>query len=125
MMIKYEIIRDQGIVIIEPLSSLQQKDFEALTKDIDEYIKAHSSVNGIIIHARSFPGWENIGAFMHHFRFVKDHHKKVKRVAVLTNSLFLTVMPSIAKLFVSPSIKHFGYDQVDDAKQWIKEPQTT
>jgi hypothetical protein len=122
-MIKYEIIRDQGIVIIEPLSALQKKDFEDLTKAIDEYIKEHGTVNGIMIHAKSFPGWENFGAFVHHIRFVKNHHKKVKRIAVLTDSKFLTVMPGIAKLFVSPEIKHFGYGQMDDAKKWIAERQ--
>jgi len=119
-MISLEINNQDGIVIIEPSGALEQSDFEKLTKEIDEYINASGVVNGIIIHTKAFPGWEGFSAFQHHMKFVKDHHRKIKRVAVVTDSRIGSIVPSIAKHFVSAGIKHFQYEEIESALQWIK-----
>ena len=120
-MILLKIIRDEGIVIIEPSGSLEKNDFEQLTKEIDAYISDRGYVNGIIIHTREFPGWESFGAFTHHMKFIKDHHKKVKRVAAVTDSKFMSIAPVIANHFVSAEVKHFDYADMESAKKWVQE----
>ena len=120
-MITFQILKDEGIVIIEPSSPLEHSDFEKLTKEIDHYIEEKGGVKGIIIHTKSFPGWENFAAFTDHMKFVKEHHHKVKRVAAVTDSKFLSIMPNIAKHFVAAEIKHFDYKDIGAAKQWIQE----
>jgi hypothetical protein len=49
-----------------------------------------------MIYTKSFPGWENFGAFVSHIKFVGGHHRKIERIAAVTDSGFLKVMPSIA-----------------------------
>lgn len=120
-MISFKILKDEGIVIIEPSSPLEQSDFEKLTKEVDAYINEKGCINGIIIHTKPFPGWENFSAFTHHMKFVKNHHHKIKRVAAVTDSKFLTIIPVIAKHFVSAEIKHFEYEEMETAKKWIQE----
>ena len=120
-MISFQIMKEEGIVIIEPSSPLEHLDFEKLTKEIDEYIEETGGVKGIIIHTKSFPGWENFAALTDHMKFVKDHHHKVKRVAAVTDSKFLSIIPSIATHFVAAEIKHFDYEEMEPAKQWIQE----
>lgn len=119
-MISVKIFREEGIVIIVPSSSLEQSDFENLTKEVDAYIEDKGILKGIIIHTKAFPGWEDFSGFIHHVKFVKDHHKKVARVAVVADSKFLTIAPPLVKLFVSAEIKHFDYDDIENAKQWIQ-----
>jgi hypothetical protein len=119
-MISLQIMKEEGIVIIEPSSPLEHPDFEKLTKEIDEYIEEKGGVNGLIIHTKSFPGWENFAAFTGHMKFVKDHHHKIKRIAAVTDSKFLSILPSIAKHFVAAEIKHFDYEEMETAKQWIQ-----
>jgi tRNA U38,U39,U40 pseudouridine synthase TruA len=119
-MISLEINKIDGIVIIEPSGALEQSDFEELTKEIDDYIHARGVVNGIIIHTKAFPGWEDFSAFQHHMKFVKDHHRKIKRVAVVTDSKVGSIVPHIAKHFVSADIKHFEYESMASARTWIK-----
>jgi hypothetical protein len=119
-MISFEIMKADGIVIIEPSGALEQTDFEKLTSEVDEYIKEKDYLNGIIIHTKDFPGWESFGAFTHHMKFIKDHHKKIKRVAAVTDSKFMSIAPMIAKHFVSAEVKHFDYADMDAAKKWIK-----
>jgi len=122
-MIDYQILEDQGIVILEPSGSLSKEDFENLTRDVDAFIERHGHVNGLIVHAKSFPGWENFGAVSHHISFVKDHHKKINRVAIATDSTFLSIAPEIVKHFVSAEVMHFGYEDLASAQKWIAESQ--
>ena len=119
-MISFEILRDEGIVIIEPSGSLEKTDFERLTEKVDEYITEMGYINGMIIHTKDFPRWESFGAFMHHMQFIKDHHKKVKKVAAATDSKFMSIAPVIANHFVSAEVKHFDYADMETAKKWIK-----
>jgi hypothetical protein len=120
-MISFEIMKAKGIVLIEPSGALEKTDFERLTKEIDAYISDQSYVNGIIKHTKDFPGWESFGAFTHHMKFIKDHHKKIKRVAAVTDSKFMSIAPMIANHFVSAEVKHFEYTDLDAAKKWIQE----
>ena len=120
-MISFEILKEEGIVVIEPSDPLSKEDFEMLTGDVDAYIDENGPIRGIIIHTKSFPGWNNFSAFIHHVKFVKDHHRKVRRVAAVTDSKFLTIVPIIAKHFVSAEIKHFDYEDMENAKKWVKE----
>jgi hypothetical protein len=120
-MISFEIMKTDGIVIIEPSGALEQTDFERLTEEIDTYINEKGYVKGIIIHTKDFPGWERFGAFTHHMKFIKDHHKKIKRVAAVTDSKVMSIAPMIANHFVSAEVKHFNYADMDTAKKWIQE----
>lgn len=120
-MISFVILREEGIVVIEPSGALEQADFARLTREIDSYINDKGQMNGLIIHTKAFPGWESFEAFTHHMKFVKDHHQKVKRVAVVTDSKFMSLAPNIAYHFVSAEIKHFDYTGMDEAKEWILE----
>ena len=92
-----------------------------MTNDVDTYINEKGPIRGIMIHTESFPGWEDFSAFIHHMKFVKDHHRNIRRVAAVTDSKFLKIVPSIAGHFVSAEIKHFAYADMDAAQKWIRE----
>ena len=120
-MISFEIMKADGIVIIEPSGALEQTDFEQLTEEVDTYLNEKGYINGIIIHTKDFPGWDSFGAFTHHMKFIKDHHKEIKRVAAVTDSKFMSIAPMIANHFVSAEVKNFDYADMDTAKKWILE----
>ena len=50
---------------------------------------------------------------------VKEHHKKVPRIAFVTDSRIGDVAESVASHFVSAEIKNFDYGELDKAEQWI------
>ena len=110
-----------GIVIIEPSGRLEHTDFDQLTKGIDAYINEKGYVNGLIIHTKNFSGWESFRGFTHHMKFIKDHHKKIKKVAAVSDAKFMSIAPMIANHFVSADVKHFGYAEMDAAMKWIQE----
>lgn len=118
-MIDYDLDTEHSIVLVRPRSRFDQDDFVKLAKVVDQQIEANGDLAGVIVEAPSFPGWENFGAMVSHFRFVRDHHKHVKKVAVVTDSAMGDAAEHLASHFVSAEIKHFPAGQVDEARQWI------
>ena len=119
-MLNYELNRAEGILIIKPGGSLESSDFEKLGEEVDPYIREKGKLNGLMIDVKSFPGWANLAAFLSHMIFIKNHHKIIKKIAAVTDSSFLEVIPQIADHFVKAEIKHFDYDDKDAALNWLK-----
>jgi SpoIIAA-like len=110
---------ENDILFIRPRFSLSESDFAQLAKAVDLYIATGGDLGGIIIEAPTFPGWESIGAMAAHFRFVRDHHKQVRRVALVTDSPLGTAAENLASHFVFAEIKRFGSGDIEAAKQWV------
>ena len=72
-----------------------------------------------MIDAESFPGWANFAALVAHLRFVRDHHRKIERIAAVSDSTVLTVAPKIASHFVQADLRHFSHDQREAALAWL------
>ena len=87
-MLLVEIDEASGIAVLEPSGPLSKDDFELAAKIIDPYIEKSGKLNGLIIHAESFPGWDSFAALSSHLSFVREHHKIISRVALSTDSAF-------------------------------------
>ena len=119
-MLEYTLNPAEGILEIHPLSQLASEDFQALTTAVDEYIVEHGALTGIIISADPFPGWEDFGALVSHLKFVRGAQQDVSRVAVVTNSSVLTIIPKVVDHFISAEVRHFESSQRDDAMDWLR-----
>jgi hypothetical protein len=120
-MISHELMSERGILIVIPEGPLEKNDFEALARDVDPYIEAQGKLNGLLISAKVFPGWKDFAALVSHLRFVKNHHQKIRRVAAVTDSGFLSILPHIANHFVAAEVKHFEYGDKDRALAWLSD----
>ena len=115
-----EVMLDEKILVIKPEGSLKTADFETLSKEVDPYIEAMGSLNGLMIYSESFPGWENFAALLSHIKFVKEHQHNIKKVAAVTDSGFLSILPRVAGHFVQAEVKHFPYQVKEVALDWLK-----
>lgn len=121
-MLNYKIMEKEAILFIAPHSSITVEDFNSISKDVDTFLKKNKSLEGLIIYIKEFKGWENISSLVNHLRFVKDHHKLIKKVAFVTNNKIVTFFPSIAKHFVNAQIQNFAYEDKNKAIEWIINP---
>ena len=119
-MIKYELLKDAGVLLVEPKSALSADDFREISRVIDPYIREKGKLTGLLIEAPSFPGWDSFGALIDHMKFVYDHHRKIDRVAAITDNSFLKIAPKIAEHFAHPEIKVFGSREKESALAWLK-----
>ena len=117
-MIEYTLDTENSILFVRPISSLEESDFLELAKVADPYIEETGNLNTLIIDTPKFPGWENFAAAIAHFRFVKDHQKHIKKIALVTDSAIGNVAEHLASHFVSPNIRHFPCRQIEDPIQW-------
>jgi hypothetical protein len=118
-MIEYDLDTAHSILLVRPTSALDKSDFVELAKAVDPQIEAGGDLAGLIINAPTFPGWDSFGAMVTHFRFVRDHQKHIKKVAVVTDSHLGDVAEHLASHFVSAKIRHFAGEQIEQARQWI------
>jgi hypothetical protein len=119
-MIHPELLRDQGILIITPEGPLQESDFVSLAKLVDPFIESEGELHGLLIHTKSFPGWTDFGAMLSHLKFVKNHHQHIAKVAAVTDSGFLTIMPSIVSHFIHAKVRHFDFNNKESALTWLQ-----
>ena len=118
-MLNVELDEVSGIAMLSPNGALSEKDFETASSVIDSYIGKHGNLKGVIINTKAIPGWESLGSIIEHFKFIKDHHKKVTHVALVTDSVLGDFGEKIAAHFVSAEIKHFPFDELSNAQSWI------
>lgn len=119
-MLDYVLMKPEGILIITPHAPLSEADFGGLSAAVDAYLSGHPMLHGVMIHAEAFPGWESFGGFTAHMRFVGEHHKKVERVALVTDSKFAAIAESLGMHFSVAEIKHFPFADDEQALEWLK-----
>ena len=118
-MVEHSLDTANSILYVRPKSALDKGDFEQLAKTVDPYIAETGGLAGVIIEARAFPGWDSLGAMVAHFRFVRDHHKHIKRIGLVTDSALGNVAEHLASHFVSAEIQHFPAGELEAAKRWV------
>jgi hypothetical protein len=107
------------IAVLEPHGPLSESDFTAAARQVDAMIAESGRLNGIVVHAKSFPGWESFAALTAHLKFVHDHHRKLSRVALATASVAAPIAEMFATHFVAAEIRAFSYDDIGKATQWV------
>lgn len=118
-MIEHDFDTTHSILYVRPKAALAAGDFANLARVVDPHIEARGGLAGLIIETPAFPGWDDLGAMVAHFRFVRDHHRHVRKVAVVTDSALGDVAERLANHFVAAEIRHFPAGQAQAAKQWI------
>jgi hypothetical protein len=114
---------DAGIVVLEPVAdkALSEDDFEAVGRTIDNYLKDHDRLRGILIHSRQFPGWQSVGALFAHLKFVNSVHDKIGKIALVTNSPMGTFANHVLDPLMLAKVRKFDYDQRDEAMRWLRD----
>lgn len=120
-MLNYSISKPGGILRLNPLAPLTREDFNGLSADVDAYLAENPKLHGVLIHVKGFPGWENFGGFTAHMHFVREHHKQVERIAVVTDSPLAGMAELLGKHFISAEIKHFPFSDDEKALAWLEE----
>jgi hypothetical protein len=118
-MIDHEWDAAKSILTVRPQSPLDTSDFTDLSKAVEPTIEQGGEITGLIIDAPHFPGWDSFGALVTHIRFVHEHHKHVKKVAVVTDSSVAGVAQHLISHFVSAEVRQFPAGQIQQAHDWI------
>ena len=118
-MLSHDLRRDQGILVLKPDGPLEASDFDTVTGHVDAYLEQNGTLRGVMIDTERFPGWKDFSALIAHFRFVKNHHQKIDKVAVVADRGLATIMPHMASRFIHAEVKHFDHAHESAAWDWL------
>ncbi len=118
-MIDIKLDENEGIAVLELRGKLSEDDFEQVAMRIDPYIEKTGKLHGIIFYWKDFHGWDSFGTVLKHLKFIKNHHKKLDRVAIVTDSKLVNAGELIVKHFVSADVEKFPFDQLEEAEKWV------
>lgn len=110
---------DHSILTVRPESALSTSDFASLARIVDPQIQHGEDIAGLIIDASRSPGWDSYGAMVSHVRFVRDHHKHVKKIAIVTDLPVAGVAQHLVSPFVGPQLRQFPAGHIAQASAWI------
>ncbi|WP_203142011.1 SpoIIAA family protein [Marinobacter mangrovi] len=119
-MLKVTLDRDDGIATLEPDRAITREDVQRAAHVIDPYIEEHGDLNGLLIQVASFPGWASFASLLHHLRFVRDHHRHIRRVALVTDSGVVNAAETLGSHLVAAQVKTFPAAAVGEARQWLQ-----
>jgi hypothetical protein len=119
-MIKTEWLRQGAVLAVRPDGPLEEADFQAVAAVVDPVIVAAGRLEGLLIDARGFAGWDDTQALVAHLRFVNAHVDKVARIAVVGDQWWLRAAPAMEPLHGTP-VRVFAAAEADAAGAWLLE----
>jgi hypothetical protein len=107
--------------VLEPSGSLTRKDFAALVERFNAKVNATDRIPNLVVHTRDFPIWADFAALLGHLRFIREHHKLVGKVALVSGARAVDMVSKLARHFVAAQIRHFPEGELDAALAWVAE----
>lgn len=107
-----------GTALFEPHGPLSEKDFKHAAQVVNAWIEKNGQLKGLVINAKAFSGWDSFGALVSHLAFIRDHQRKIGRVAFATDTPVGTVAEKMARHFIKAEIRLFPYREFEQAQVW-------
>ncbi|GAA5483595.1 STAS/SEC14 domain-containing protein [Haloferula sargassicola] len=109
------------VLVLRPSGPISKEDIAAVREKVDALLASGGHLAGVLIEAPGFPGWHDFGAMSSHLSFVREHHRDVPRVAIVSDSRFLAALPKLARHFVQAEFHHFAAGETEAALAWAAE----
>jgi hypothetical protein len=118
-MIEFLPQNDGNLVALNLQGKITHEEFEALTPMIDSQIEKDGGEIRLLLDLVEFEGYEDLHALWEHFVLVKNHHKFVKRVAVLGSAEWEKRFAQLAGQFALADVGYYEAGEMEDAIGWL------
>lgn len=119
-MVKIEFRESGKVAIVTPERDLSVDDIQTIAKTIDAHINSKDIVPNLVLCATHLPHWDSFSAMKQHFRLVRDHHRLIKKVAVVSDNLAMKALPYLMDHFVKAKVRHFSGSRMQAAIDWAE-----
>ncbi len=118
-MLHPEWLRSEEVLSVRPDDELSGSDFDMMAEIVDPVIERNGRLEGLLLDARGFEGWDDAKALLAHMRFVRDHVDKVARIAVIGDQWWLNAAEAVVDPAFGTPVRVFLSKQADDARAWL------
>src|SRR6516162_3628529 len=115
---------DGDVLGVRPEGPITRDDVATLTRTADDYLVGHPKIAGVMVETRTFPGFASVGAFADYARFIADHHARVRRLALVTDSALAPIAEFMANHVVGVEMRHYPFAEGTAALAWLRLPAT-
>lgn len=98
---------------------LNKEDYKAFVPNIDDAIERHKTIN-VLFDIAGFRGW-TLAAFFEDAKFGLNHYRGFKRLAFVGDRRWEKGLAMLCKPFTRAEVRYFDINQMDAAKNWIRE----
>ncbi|TFH08974.1 MAG: STAS/SEC14 domain-containing protein [Nitrosomonadales bacterium] len=119
----YKEIPEQKTVEFIIYGKVTKEDFDQISEKLHKFIEAHGTIKLIEV-IQSFEGfdpsviWDGIKFDIQHLRFISH-------CAVVSDNGWISPISKAAGAFISTKLRTFSLVQLDEARQWLKSPDTS
>ena len=113
---------DGDVLGVRPGGPITRDDVAVLTRSADDYLAGHSKIAGVMVETQTFPGFASVGAFADYARFIANHHARVRRLALVTDSALAPVAEFMANYVVGLEMRHYPFAEGAAARAWLRSP---
>lgn len=110
----------KDLLELHPSGPLDEADIEQLKINFEKLLSKNEEIK-LLIFASEFSGWATASAAEKHFQLVKNHHKKVSKIAFIIGHPWQKWIAMAIKPFVHPKVKNFEGSDTEAAKTWISQ----
>lgn len=118
-MVHPEWLRDEEVLMVRPDDELTDEDFANIAAIVDPVIERRGRLEGLLVDARGFEGWDDAKALLAHMRFVKNHVDKVARIAVIGDQWWLNAAEAVIDPAFGTPVRVFLAKQEGEARAWL------
>jgi hypothetical protein len=118
-MIQHHLDPATSILLVKPQSALDKNDFVEMARGRRPADRGPRRPRRADHRGAALSRLGQFRRARQHMRFIRDHEKHVKKIAVVTDSHLGDVAEHLTSHFVSAQIKHFPAGEVDQARAWI------
>jgi SpoIIAA-like len=119
-MITIEKHERHNIFVLTPPKSITSDDIAELNRQMNDYVNAHDKVPNLVLRADQVPAWKNFEALADHIKFVKNHHRLVKKVAIVSDDRLIWLVRPVVDAFTGAKVRRFSADAFDKAYAWAR-----
>lgn len=116
--VTHRLLTDPGVVVVSIEKPLRVQDLREVTESVESVIETQGRLTGLVIHARRFPGWQNVSGLLAHVRFVLGHKDEIVRLAIASDGRIATLAPWIKRVVRGPEVRGFSYGALETAIRW-------
>jgi hypothetical protein len=113
---------DDDVLRVQPDGPITRENVAKLKRTAADYLASHPKIAGVMVETRAFPGFTSAGAFVDYVRFIAQHRARVRRVALVTNSVLAPVAKFMANRIMGVEMQHFPFAQGMAALAWLRSP---
>ncbi len=99
---------------------LTADDFARVAPEVDSIMSRYGKIKALI-DASGFSGWKDLKAFERHVVFIKDHQRKIDRVAAIVAHKWQHWLAGTFRLLLHPEVRAYDKAEENKALEWLAE----